>query len=223
MNHDKKPLSERQIYRAIGDIDDRFVDEALSYRAPKARQRSFRIGTLTAVAAAILLCAIVFSLLPDPNMGDAPGGEQPGTSVSWSVSESYTANASLLSCLGELSATVPSSKTAPVLDGTVKIIWKDEATGTYYEVALTEATQGELSRLSTLMKRDASAASVSAGSEAPPYSVWIATSDGYAISPYLPFRDGTVFLGAPDDYAPEILPTESFASFIEALLRKNAD
>ena len=213
----KKHLDENTLYRAIGEIDDTFVAEALSYRAPKRKRFSELVPILSAVAAILLVCALAFRLFPGLKK---PQHDDPA--VLWSATDGYENNASLMACLAEVRESATHSYVAPRTDnGVATIVFREEATGIYYSVPLTDATSSELSRLSRLIKNERPATSLSSDSDAPPFSVWILTGDGIAISPYLPYGNGTVFYGLPEDYAPEHLPSESFAAFIEALIRNH--
>ena len=213
---------EEALFRAVGKIDDRFVSEAMEYRAPRKKAKVLPwVTSLSSVAAAILAFAITLPLLMNPK---APSEEDPplsdiSTAVLWSVAEAHTSNRALLLCLSELKAETKPLEEPPALTvGEAQIIWKDESDGTYYAVSLKGVSKQRRLELLELLEK-APAAKVDAESETPPYSLWIDLGDGTAYSPYLPATSGTAFYGAPADYAPEQLPAEALAAFLEALLR----
>lgn len=215
----KKHLDEATLFRTIGEIDDSIVSEAIAYRAPKRKHRTGMISILSTVAAIFLVCILAFRLFPDVT---EPGTNPSTPTVLWSITDGYESNTSLITCLAELKSTSEASYTAPRADtGDAMVVFREEATGIYYSVPLTEATTSELSRLTEHIKTSKPAVSLPSDSDAPPFSVWILTGNGIAISPYLPYESGTVFYGLPEEYAPEHLPSESFAAFLESLIRNS--
>lgn len=217
----QKHLDEAALFRAIGEIDDSIVSEAIAYRAPKRKHRAELISILSAVAAIFLICILAFRIFP--NVTD-PGTNPSSPTVLWSITDGYESNTSLIACLAELRSTSEASYTAPRTDtGDAMVVFREEATGIYYSVQLTDATSRELSKLTRMLRDNSPATSIAADSEAPPFSVWILTGNGIAFSPYLPYESGTVFFGLPADYAPEHLPSESFAAYLESLIRSSTD
>lgn len=224
----KRAITEEALFRAIGDIDDKLVSEALDYK-PKRRRIPPFVSVMSTVAAALLVLLLVVSLLPGllDGSGDAPadtGGSEPPSAPVWTVAEGHTENLALLSCLDDVKERAESGTKAPTLtDGHARIIFRDERDGIYYEVPLGGASNAELERLVALLRSPDKEAPVPAGSESPPFSLWVTLGDGVAVSPYLDYGSGNLFYGTLDSYVPEYLPSESLAAFLCELLRENAD
>lgn len=213
-------IDESKIYRAVGEIDDRFVSEALFYTPKRVRLKSL-LPVLSSVAASLLLLTITIRLLPSilqsPNAPDAPADD-----LLWSVTEDYSANASLIACLSECSSAVAASDTPPSLQNdTFMILWKDLKTGMYYTVTLDRASVSEIDRLVEYLEAAEKATEVDASDESAPYLLWVSSGKGCATSPFLSDSSGNIFYGTPSDYSPEHLPSESFAAFLESLIRSS--
>lgn len=208
-----------RLYRVIGEIDDRFVAEAITYRAKTKRSRP-ALRVLTAIAACLAIVLLI-RLAPEILLrGDVKGPTPDVNAAVWAPTEGYDANASLLSTLASLSTDENRTvrATAPKDDGKVRIVWEERKTGNRYEIVLDRAAQYEIDRLATLIEQSRPAASLGADADPAPFSVWISTGSGTAVSPYLAYTDGNVFYGSYADYAPEYLPAESFAAYLEELL-----
>lgn len=210
------------LYRALGSIDDCFVAEAIGYRREqrkKARTLPRPRVIATAVAALLVLTVAVglFSrhLLPDAGGDPPPSGD---ASVLWSATAGFDENAALLTCLSESRTQVLGQTEKPTLrGGEISIIWRDEESGTYYSVTLDGLSTGKRERLEQLLE-DPAASLVMQGESPAPFSLWITSGDGTAVSPYLAASSGNVSYGVPSDYVPEQLPSEALAEFLTDLI-----
>lgn len=218
--------SAEKLYAAIGQIDDRFVSEAIAYRAK--RTKSVRVhpalGITTAVAA-LLVLTVAIGLFAGRLLREAvihiPSGND--TPVLWSAAEGYDANTALLTCLSESKTKTIGYTEAPALDdGKISIIWRDESDGTYYSVTLEALSASQERQLEALLKGTAATAVSRAGDPAP-FSLWVSTGDGTAVSPYLSASSGNVSYGTPAEYAPEQLPSEALAEFLKELIESNLE
>lgn len=237
----KRSFTEEDLYRSIGEIDDRLVSEALDYE-PKRRvlPRPF-LPIVSTVAAALIVAVLALRLLPfiDLGVGDSPidSGEPPVSTGTpqlpnetekdeiplWSVAKDHRENLAFLSALDGLTESATPLTEAPSLkDGEAKLILRDDRDGTYYEILLEDAFDHSSEQLLELLADDP-ALSVPHGCTPPPFSVWITLGDGVAISPYLTYGSGNLFYGTLDDYVPEHLPSEDLAAFLTDLIRDCAD
>lgn len=222
------------LYSIIGQIDDRFVSEAIEYTAK--RKKPARILSLLPMAAtlvaALLVVTVAIGVFTGPIMQNGNGSPSNGGAetnadgngeVFWATAEGYDANTALLSCLAQSRTAASASETAPAItDGKFKIVWRDETDGVYYTVTVDFLSSKKRAELYALIDR-AAAAKVEPNSDSPPFSLWIVTGDGYALSPYLPKSAGTVSCGVLGDYAPEQLPSEAFAAFLAELIETNLE
>ena len=224
MMKQNQPWNENDLYRAIGDIDDRFIAEAADYRRAK-QNRPAIYRRIAAVAAALLIVSAALLRIPQKNPQGNDGGGDSETrppiinlGYEWTATASYRENTAFLTAIGNLTATLPASATVPSLhDGLTKIIWTDDS-GAYYTLVLEEITERQKKEILSMLETKAPEKAITTAEDAPPCSVWIALGDGTALSPYLPYTAGTISYGTPSDYAPEYLPAEDLMRLLCALI-----
>jgi hypothetical protein len=223
MKQDKQ-WNENDLYRAIGDIDDRFIAEAAEYRRAKTNIPAFYRRAIAVAAALLVVCTALLRILPKhPPSGDSndDGDTLPpliSLGYEWTATADYRENTAFLTAIGNLTSTLPATTTAPSLyDGQTKIIWMDSG-GAYYTLVLEEITAQQKKRMLSMLETISPAKAITAVEDSPPCSVWIALGDGTAVSPYLPYTAGTISYGVLADYAPEYLPAEDLMRLLCTLI-----
>ena len=224
MSQQDKRWNENDLFRAIGDIDDRFITEAAEYRRAKPNLPAIYRRVIAVAAALLVVCAALLRIpQKNPPSGDSntDGDTHPpliNLGYEWTATASYRENTAFLTAIGNLTSTLPATTTAPPLyDGQAKIIWMD-AGGAYYTLVLEEITEQQKKRILSMLETTAPEKAITTSEDAPPCSVWIALGDGTAVSPYLPYTAGTISYGTLADYAPEYLPAEDLMRLLCALI-----
>ncbi len=198
-------MNGRRLYDEIGGVDERFLQEAATYRA-RRKAPTWRVALIAAVLAlvgALLLgtlamsvgIAIVGGILHDAL---SPAPEVPEQNEE--VPVSYTI-ASMEQTLAQRQGNMRplDADDLRLFNGSAQLIWTDSESGEYYRVWLSDS---ELGDLLYLMQKDPK--DISADSEQPAYRIWICFGDGTVVSPYLKADAGNAGHGQLFDYDPEL-------------------
>ena len=198
-------MNGRRLYDEIGGVDERFLQEAATYRA-RRKAPTWRVALIAAVLAlvgALLLgtlamsvgIAIVGGILHDVL---SPAPEVPEQNEE--VPVSYTI-ASMEQTLAQRQGNMQplDADDLRLFNGSAQLIWTDSESGEYYRVWLSDS---ELGDLLYLMQKDPK--DISADSEQPAYRIWICFGDGTVVSPYLKADAGNAGHGQLFDYDPEL-------------------
>ena len=198
-------MNGRRLYDEIGGVDERFLQEAATYRA-RRKAPTWRVALIAAVLAlvgALLLgtlamsvgIAIVGGILHDVL---SPAPEVPEQNEE--VPVSYTI-ASMEQTLAQRQGNMQplGADDLRLFNGSAQLIWTDSESGEYYRVWLSDS---ELGDLLYLMQKDPK--DISADSEQPAYRIWICFGDGTVVSPYLKADAGNAGHGQLFDYDPEL-------------------
>lgn len=195
---------------AIGDIDDRYLEEA---RAFQPRRRAFPVRRVLALAASLVLTfAIVLSAAlgqkglggnGDPDVN--PGGNQNGTGngdhgVALTVEDLLADATATATVLGDQSE-------IPFFDGRAYLVWQFEGEDVLYMSRALTARE-----VNALLEEHGKGTSVGSTSPSLTFRLWLVRDDGTVLSPYLNKSDGNISRGCLFDYEAEILPTDSFLS-----------
>ena len=224
MSQQDKRWNENDLFRAIGDIDDRFITEAAEYRRARSTAPAIYRRVIAVAAALLVVCAALLRIpQKNPPSGDSntDGDTHPpliNLGYEWTATADYRENTAFLTAIGNLTSTLPASATAPSLhDGLSKIIWMDSG-GAYYTLVLEEITTQQKNAILSMLETKAPEKAISYTEDAPPCSVWLSFGDGTAFSPYLPYAEGTKSYGTISDYAPEYLPAEDLMRLLCTLI-----
>ena len=198
-------MNGRRLYDEIGGVDERFLQEAATYRA-RRKAPTWRVALIAAVLAlvgALLLgtlamsvgIAIVGGILHDAL---SPAPEVPEQNEE--VPVSYTI-ASMEQTLAQRQGNMQplDADDLRLFNDSAQLIWTDSESGEYYRVWLSDS---ELGDLLYLMQKDPK--DISADSEQPAYRIWICFGDGTVVSPYLKADAGNAGHGQLFDYDPEL-------------------
>ena len=196
------------LLREIGEIDDRLLEEAVSYR-PEAK-KSFNFNPIAiAVAACLAAVFIGVRILPDAfvkneGVGDLPQlnapEEEKDHSLDALLCETKNGGYMSVSSAAELSYT-----------SGAEIVWRFEGEEQLYYCHITDK------QYQRLMKLVASGREVGESSPSLECMIWIIDGKGNVTSPYLKSSGGnvgcTIF-----DYDAEMIPTESFVNYIAEVI-----
>jgi len=198
-------MNGRRLYDEIGGVDERFLQEAATYRA-RRKAPTWRVALIAAVLAlvgALLLGTLAMSVgiaIVGGILHDAldPAPEVPEQNEE--VPVSYTI-ASMEQTLAQRQGNMQplDADDLRLFNGSAQLIWTDSESGEYYRVWLSDS---ELGDLLYLMQKDPK--DISADSEQPAYRIWICFGDGTVVSPYLKADAGNAGHGQLFDYDPEL-------------------
>lgn len=212
MKHEQLHSKTAYLFDEIGRVDDRFLDEALTF-AP-ARRRAFpwrTVGLVAAVAASAVLL-IQGALIPFLERMTAPMEPTPPQSSAPAVTWSLDA---LLANSTEIGFEALSSKEEYVFFGDAHLVWKSAESDTLFvSRALTDAEAERLTE--SLATRPAEGVSADAGQ--PEWQIWLVTADGRVITPYLQLSYGNVGYASLFDYHAEVVPNADWVSFVSKLM-----
>ena len=200
----------KYLFRAIGEIDDRLVQEAAFYRPHRS---AFSCVMLVAACLSLSLVLSAGAFLLTNRRGNEQEddvGKVPPTSESPST---VALDTLLLNQRDTASyTTVSSAEELDLFSGEVRVVWQYADSE---EVCVSRALTVRES--ANLAAHFGSGANVGDASPALSCKVWIALGDGTVVSPYLKASAGN--LGTElFDYNAEILPTQGFISCISEIL-----
>lgn len=216
MNKDQKT---EYLFSAIGEIDDRFLEEAVSYRRP-VRRKKYWIPVLAACLAVFFTVssALSFALAAPVGifilglMGNESTSPPKPQAPENDPTEYYASLDELMTAQKEEGGhSVYLSAEEISYFGEASIIWQYEEDGEYCVAPL---TLPQLSRVKLLMGRGENVGDRSPDSIC---RVWICDGKGNVRSPYLKNSAGNVD-SAVFDYEAEIIPDEDFVECISDIL-----
>lgn len=187
------------LFEKMGQIDDRFIDEAENY-VPKRATVRIKFPVIRALAACLSIL-IVFGVGVMLFRDNAPAGNE-------SYPEILTVS-SVLKKGSLLSRSVDPAK-LNLLDGESRIIWQDTESGEYYQVKVSDSQQNSLNSLNS------SAENVADTDE--DYRIWFVNASGEVTSPELKESSGNVSFGSLFTYDPELELTDAFLERLDTLL-----
>ncbi len=203
--NDKNARAEA-LFDALGDIDDQILVSAYAYRPARTKRRVVPAllaacfgGLLTLT---LLLVASVQLFNRSSSKDAAQQAEGAPADPLMTVLEDAANDAAV--------QTVASADAIDLFDGEAKLIWQS-SDGAYHVLPLSAASCASLER------QMGSGDSLPSDDDAV-CSVWLANGDGTTVSPYLNRSDGNVGYGALLEYAPEIVPSDAFASHVQEIL-----
>ncbi len=198
----------------IGDIDDRFLTEAMAWcstaAAAQPRRRPIRVLLIAATVAVALMLSLVGAVVLFLRRGETPP-PQPDTPPV--LDEVQTLNGLLQDCTESTSFVKRTAEEINFFDGTVRLTLQELSTGTLYvSRPLTSSEQSVLVREMTAQKERATT-----GADAS-YLVWITLGNGDVLSPYLAHTAGNVGAANLFAYKAEYIPTQAFNQLLEGLI-----
>ena len=197
---------------AVGEIDDAYLTEALSYKRKRnSGSRLLIIAATLAMSCTLIVCAVIGARLVSKNDMEpsAPNGENADDGGERADAlESFMVNLSNKESFSH----VESETELPYTDGNAYIVWQYKGESGYY---LSEAlSYREIDYLKTQIGRGKNVGESSPTLEC---KMWILLGDGRVVSPHLKVTAGnisnTVF-----DYEAEITPTDGLVDRIAAIL-----
>lgn len=202
----------------IGEIDDKLLAEAVSYRPARRAPRFVLIAACIAlsviftVSSVIMLQRVSSGLMGifdnnnhEPH-ANAPTEKPPANSNPLSLD-------AVLTDARDKGHTILSTESEiPYRDGNAYIVWQYVGEKEYYASVLTDA------ELTAIEKNLGSGEEVGQTSPELECMVWIVTGDGAVISPYLKDTYGNMGISV-FDYCAEIYPTQDFINYISAILQ----
>lgn len=195
----------------LGNINDRFLCEAMEWQASgksTVSRRPIRVLLIAATLAMALVISLVGTVSMLLRRGEAPKPDNPPA-----LDEVQTLSQLLLACTESDSFKQSTVEEIDFFDGTVRLTVQDRSTGTLYvSRSLTSGEQASLSRDLSAQKQRATA---EASAE---YLVWITLGNGDVLSPYLAHSAGNVGAATLFDYEAEYVPTQEFNDLLGALL-----
>lgn len=202
------------LFSAIGEIDDRLLEEAVSYRRP-ARRKKYWIPVLAACLAVFFAISSTLTLAVATPIGllilsSIGGSNSSAPQVPEQAPEHYASLDQLLEAQKEGSLTYLSADELTYF-GEPSIIWQYEEGGEYCVAPIEEY---ELSEIKARMGRGREVGESSPDSE---LRVWICDGKGNVRSPYLKNSAGNTD-SAVFDYEAEIIPDEDFVECISDIL-----
>lgn len=191
------------LFDAIGDLDDKYIVEAVS--RPAARKRASGIRRAFLIAAAALFSVVLTVAVP--------------LSVRNSIKEREPDDVSeiirLEDCFEKYRGNNGFAVTGdPQFSAkTSRIVWQYDGDDGYYSMSVRGE---ELAKLSDLM--DNSTAIPGSGNEkAVSVKVWFVDPAGYVVSPYLRKGGGNIYVRELFDYDPEVVPSDEMVKLISDL------
>lgn len=198
------------LFRAIGEIDDRLVQEAACYRPRQlAFSRVMLVAACLVLSTVLAVGAFVLTNRRDKGedigaLGTPPTSESPALPAldTLLLDQRDTANYT----------TVASEEELDLFSGEVRVVWQYADSDTLcVSRVLTEREVG------TLTRQLEKGASVGESSPALSCKVWIALGDGTVVSPYLKPSAGNCGIDL-FDYNAELLPSNDFITCISEIL-----
>lgn len=202
------------LFSAIGEIDDRLLEEAISYRRP-SRKRNYWIPVLAACLVVFFAVTSTMTLAVATPIGllilsSIGGSNSSAPQVPEQAPEHYASLDQLMEAQKEGELTYLSADELTYF-GEPSIIWQYEEGGEYCVAHIEEY---ELSEIKVRMGRGREVGESSPDSE---LRVWICDGKGNVRSPYLKNSAGNTD-SAVFDYEAEIIPDEDFVECISDIL-----
>ena len=196
-------MNGRRLYEEIGYVDERFLQEAASYRARK-KSPAWRV---VLIAAALLLS---FTVL----LGTVAAGVTIGV-IGALIDREEQPDQETLTPMEQMEKTMAQNSLEPLAAdelaffGTPTLIWSEQGSDEYYSVTLSKSQCEQLVYLMQSSRRE-----YTAQSEQPTYQIWLSFGDGVVVSPYLKNTAGNAGHGTVFDYDPELEMSDDLAEYI---------
>lgn len=205
------------LFQEIGNIHDRWVTEALSYKPRRSPlPRVLMIAASVALSGALVVATLLVGmhqLLPSLDGETANGGSHSNNSTQGDMV--FFADDLLLSCRDDQNATYTVLSSPEQLDyfsSDVRVAWQyRDSSAVYVSRALTAE---ETDRL----ERGIQNSTNTADGEQPACKIWILYGDGRVVSPYLHPSIGNTGECELFDYNIEIIPGADFSSCLSEIL-----
>ncbi len=201
----------------IGEIDDKLLAEAVSYRPARRAPRFVLIAACIALSVIFTVSSVImlqrvssglmgiFDNSKNEPHADAPTEKPPADSSPLSL------DAVLADAKDKGHIKLSSEGEIPYRDGGAYIVWQYAGDDEYYASSLTSA---EL----TALEKKLGGQEVGQSSPELECMVWILTGDGAVISPYLKDTYGNIGISV-FDYCAEIYPTQDFINYVSAIIQ----
>ena len=206
----------------IGNVDEKYLDEALSYsgeiRKETKKRNLFRLppAAIISVSAACLtiafavLLGLVLVRLPIFRSVTSQGSEDPSAVLPAETGD-------------RLSRVLKEVKTAERTDavetedffGEPRLVWQT-AEGSYGVLRLSSSQSTTLKRLMAESEKDPVRVAPEETQDGR-CQVWLLNGDGTVVTPYLPLSEGNAGCSSLFNYDPEILPDPSLADYVSRL------
>ncbi len=201
-----------RLFDAIGELDDRIVQQALDVRTVKKRNRQAFVLRMGALAACILLIVGIASwmerLLKAPSFN--PEENYPtADEVPQSLDVLFQHKIESGSCIPLSSAQAKNL----MGNGSHYLVWEDAESKQLYSSA--PLTERQLQQLQSYMGKGTA---VGPHEPSPFYRVWLVCGDGSVLTPYLKPSDGNVGYMTLFDYDAELYPSKEFISCVSQIL-----
>ncbi len=197
----------------IGEIDDKLLAEAVSYRPARHAPRFVLIAACIAlsivfvISSAVMLNRVFLKMdnIFDNSVNNAPNAAPPESNEPLSLDDV------LADARNKGHIKLSSESEIPYRDGGAYIVWQYVGEDEYYVSSLTAA---EL----TALEKKLGGEEVGQTSPELECMVWIVTGDGEVISPYLKDTYGNIGISV-FDYCAEIYPTQDFINYVSAIIQ----
>ncbi len=189
----------------IGEIDDKLLAEAMSYRPARRAPRFVLIAACIALSLLFAFSSVIVLQMITPDF-DKVQNNAPNAAPS-----SLTLDEVMMSAKGGHHTMLSSESEIPYRDGGAYIVWQYAGEDEYYASSLTPA---EL----TALEKKLGGEEVGQTSPELECMVWIVTDSGEVISPYLKDAYGNVGVSV-FDYCAEIYPTQDFINYVSAIIQ----
>ena len=204
MNNAKKAKT-AYLFREIGTIDDRLLQEAISYRPQRILPRTLMIAASLALTVSLSFGAILIAMRQG-SKNEAFDGEV-GTPIDVTVNEFTLYSQSVAY------TTVASAQQIDFFGGKAYVVWQ----GAEEETLCVSRALSE-SEVASLTREIPKGTPVGESPQALSYRVWIVMGDGNVVTPHLKPSDGNVGSAELFDYNAELIPSQAFNSQISEIL-----
>lgn len=204
----QKEQNTEYLFRAIGEVDDRLLQQALQYR-----KKRIPLWSVLPIAAALVLsvsligASVLLALQKKDNR--EPASSQPEQQYPCTLEQI------LLDCRGRFDYAVPDNEESiPFFDDNSYIVWQyTDSSALYISRALTQAETETLADYCGTGQR--------LGEASTPLScrIWIVGENGIVRSPYLEQSAGNTAVGQLFDYEAELIPSDTLTSCISDILK----
>ena len=213
-----KKIKAELLFDAIGDIDDRLIQEAQAPFVKTAPSKRYNLKAIIALAATL---SIVIGMLGAfavskfiGNLIESTLNDKADEGESSQIFESSLSQ-TLLDASDMPSVSKCDADEIDFFDGNTSIIWKASEQNEYCVFTLTSASdvtrlKNELSKV----KEDISPENT----ENTLCEVWVTFGNGTVVSPYLKNSAGNVGYAELFEYSPEVEPDAAFAEFVNDLI-----
>ena len=189
-------MNGRRLYEEIGFVDERYLQEAASYRARKKSTawRALLIAAALTLVGALLLCTIAASVTIGVLVGILGEGEEPTPPTPMEQMEQVMQEAQ------QKRSPRSADEVEAVLFYQPMLIWSEQGSDAYYTVSLSTY---ECEQLISMMQSK-NRTEFTEQSAQPKYQIWLSFGDGVVVSPYLKNTAGNAGHGEVFDYDPEL-------------------